>query len=294
MKRRQFLYNTLAVLPLIGTSMTLADLNTIIQPFFPPVKMPVLFLGHGSPMNAIEENKFVNGFRNTAAEIETPKVILCISAHWETRGTKITAMKNPRTIHDFGGFPKALHDVNYPAPGNPELAKYTKALVTSSTIHLDDQWGLDHGSWSVIKQMYPKANIPVVQLSLDIRKNPSEHYLLAKELTELRHKGVLIIGSGNLVHNLRMVNSNKLNENFAFDWAKEANEKMKQFILNGNHKALINFTKQGKEFQLSIPTPEHYLPLLYALGLKEEDDKVMFFNDEFIAGSLSMTSLKLG
>lgn len=294
MKRRQFLYHALAGLPLIGTSMTLTELNTILQPSFPSVKMPVLFLGHGNPMNAIEENQFVHGFRNTAADIETPKVILCISAHWETRGTKITAMKSPRTIHDFGGFPKALHEVQYPAPGDPEFAKRTKALVTSSTIHLDDQWGLDHGTWSVIKQMYPKANIPVVQLSLDTRKNPSQHYLLAKELTELRQKGVLIIGSGNLVHNLGMVNPNKLNANFAFDWAKEANEKMKQFILDGNHEALMNYSKQGKEFLLSIPTPEHYLPLLYALGLKAEDDKITFFNDEFIAGSLSMTSLKLG
>ena len=284
----------MASMPVLGTAMTLNDLNRMLQPMHTDSKMPVLFLGHGSPMNAIEENEFVNGFRKVASEIEKPKVILCISAHWETRGTKITAMKNPRTIHDFGGFPEALHQVQYPAPGSPKFAQETKTLVKSIPIELDYQWGLDHGAWSVVKQMYPDADIPVVQLSLDVRKNPREHYALAKEIKDLRKKGVLIIGSGNLVHNLGKVAWGKLNENYGYDWAIEANEKMKHYILDNNHQALMNYSKEGKAFLLSIPTPEHYLPLLYALGLKSEDDNITFFNDKYVAGSLSMTSLKIG
>lgn len=294
MNRRQFLYHTFATAPFIGTSMTLTDLNKILLPSFPSVKMPVLFLGHGNPMNAIEENNFVKGFREMAVGIEIPKVILCISAHWETRGTKITAMENPRTIHDFGGFPKALHEVQYPADGHPEFARNTQSLIKLTNVDLDYQWGLDHGAWSVLKHMYPLADIPVVQMSLDIRKNPKEHYALAKEILELRHKGVLIVGSGNWVHNLGMLKWNKLNENFGFDWAQEANHKIKQWIIEENHEALINYSKQGKEFLLSIPTPEHYLPLLYILGLKSESDNITFYNDEFVAGSLCMTSVKFG
>lgn len=294
MNRRQFLYHTFATAPFIGTSMTLTDLNKILLPSFPSVKMPVLFLGHGSPMNAIEENNFVKGFREMAVGIEIPKVILCISAHWETRGTKITAMENPRTIHDFGGFPKVLHEVQYPADGHPEFARNTQSLIKLTNVDLDYQWGLDHGAWSVLKYMYPLADIPVVQMSLDIRKNPKEHYALAKEILELRHKGVLIVGSGNWVHNLGMLKWNKLNENFGFDWAQEANHKIKQWIIEENHEALINYSKQGKEFLFSIPTPEHYLPLLYILGLKSESDNITFYNDEFVAGSLCMTSVKFG
>lgn len=294
MKRRTFLYNFLATMPVLGSTMTLNHLNTILQSSYSVAKMPVLFLGHGSPMNAIEENEFVTGFRNIAAELKKPQVILCISAHWETKGTRVTAMKNPRTIHDFGGFPKALHQVEYPAPGHPELAVVTKGIVNSTTIELDDKWGLDHGAWAVIKHMYPEADIPVIQLSLDIRKNTKEHYVLAQELSALRHKGVLIIGSGNIVHNLSKIAWNKLSENYAFDWALETNSRIKQYITNGNHKALIDYSKEGKAFQLSIPTPEHYLPLLYVLGLKDDTDEITFFNDAFIAGSLSMTSIKIG
>lgn len=294
MNRRLFLYNTLAAMPLIGSTMTLSDLNNILQPSSSSSTMPVLFLGHGSPMNAIEENEFVKGFREIAKGIEKPKVILCISAHWETRGTKITAMESPRTIHDFGGFPKALHQVQYPAPGHPEFASNTKELIKSTSVDLDHSWGLDHGTWSVVKQMYPEADIPVVQMSLDVRKNTKEHYLLGKEIQALRNKGVLIIGSGNIVHNLRMVAWDKLDKPFGYDWALETNEKVKQFILDNNHDALKNYTKQGKAFLMSIPTPEHYLPLLYILGLKQENEQITFFNDEYVAGSLSMTSVKIG
>lgn len=257
-------------------------------------KMPVLFLGHGSPMNAIEENEFVQGFRSVSSEIETPKAIIVVSAHWETRGSRVTAMEQPPTIHDFGGFPKALYEVQYPAPGSPELAGEVKQMVHSTEVHPDDKWGLDHGAWTVIRHMYPSANIPVIQISLDRYKTPQEHYELAKELAHLRKKGILIVGSGNMVHNLGMVYWQKLNENYGYDWAVEANEKMKQFILDGNHRELIDFSKQGKAFDLSIPTPEHFLPLLYALALQDKKDEISIFNDEPVGGSLSMTSVKIG
>jgi len=273
--------------------MKLNTLNKMTAPFNSTEKMPVLFLGHGSPMNAIEENEFVQGFRKIGKEITKPNAILCVSAHWETRGTFVTAMQNPITIHDFGGFPKELFEVQYPAPGSPELAEETKALIKKTEVGLDEKWGLDHGAWSVLRHMYPNADIPIIQLSLDYYQTPQYHYELAQELKSLRKKGVLIIGSGNIVHNLRMVEWKKLNETYGFDWALEANEKMKQFILNDDHQSLINYSKQGKEFQLSIPTPEHYLPLLYALALKEKNESINIFNDKPVAGSLSMTSLKI-
>lgn len=258
-------------------------------------KFPVLFLGHGSPMNAIEENEFVNGFKNLSQQFELPSAILCISAHWETKGTLVTAMEKPRTIHDFGGFPKALYEVQYPAPGQPYLAGGIKNLVNKTQIELDHKWGLDHGTWSVVKHLYPNANVPVVQLSLDYSKKAQDHYSLAKELAVLRQKGVLIIGSGNIVHNLSLVAWDKLNESgYGYDWALEANDKMKSFILDGNHKELINYTAQGKEFQLAIPTPEHFIPLLYVLGMVDKKEPINIFNDKAVAGSLSMTSIKFG
>lgn len=257
--------------------------------------MPALFLGHGSPMNAIEENEFVNGFRQVAKSIPKPRAILCISAHWETPGTFVTSMEWPKTIHDFGGFPKALFDVQYPAPGSPKLAEETRQAITKTKVELNETWGLDHGAWSVIKHLYPKADIPVVQMSIDYRKPAAYHYELAKELAQLRRKGILIIGSGNMVHNLGMVAWDKLNtDNYGFDWAIEASDKMKKFILSDNHKALIDFGLQGKSFQLAIPTPEHYIPLLYTLGLKDKNEKVSLFNDKAVGGSLTMTSVKLG
>lgn len=281
-------------LPAGAAAMKLSHLNKLTESFDSSPKMPVLFLGHGSPMNAIEENEFVRGFRKVSSEIEKPKAVLCISAHWETRGTMVTAMDHPRTIHDFGGFPRELFEVQYPAPGSPELAQETKELVKSTDVHLDDKWGLDHGAWSVIKHMYPNADIPVIQMSLDFTKGPQYHYELAKEIKKLREKGVLIVGSGNMVHNLRMVAWNRLNEAYAFDWAQEASDKMTKYILDGNHNPLINYVDQGQAFQLSIPTPEHYLPLLYALGLQEKSDDLSLFNDEPLAGSLTMTSVRIG
>lgn len=292
MNRKQFL-KSIALLPLIPYSMTLKDLNKMTSTMSNTGKMPVLFLGHGSPMNAIEENEFVREFRKLGKELVRPNAILCISAHWETKGTFVTSMQNPPTIHDFGGFPQALFDVQYPAKGSPELAEETKSIITKTEVGLDDKWGLDHGAWSVIKHLYPNADIPVIQMSIDYSKPARYHYELAQELNSLRHKGVLIIGSGNMVHNLRRVSWNKLNEEFAFDWATEANEKMKSHILSGDHQKLIDFKSQGKAFDLAIPTPEHYLPLLYTLALKEENEKVTLFNDKSVGGSLSMTSLKI-
>jgi 4,5-DOPA dioxygenase extradiol len=255
-------------------------------------RMPVLFIGHGSPMNAIEENEFVRGWRNVGETLPRPAAILCVSAHWETRGTFVTAMEKPATIHDFGGFPQALFDVEYPAPGDPELANETKKMVIKTEIGLDNNWGLDHGCWSVVKRLYPDADIPVIQMSLDHYQSPQYHYDLAKELAPLRKKGVLIIGSGNTVHNLRMVAWDRMNEpEYGYDWALEANAKMNHFILSGDHQALINYKSQGQAFDLAIPTPDHFLPLLYALALKEENEEVRLFNDKTIMGSLSMTSL---
>lgn len=282
-------------MPLNAAAMKLNDLNKMTAPLSKTAKMPVLFLGHGSPMNAIEENEFVTGFRNIALGLPKPNAILCISAHWETKGTFVTAMEKPSTIHDFGGFPKELFEVQYPAPGSPDLAKETKSLITKTEVGLDYKWGLDHGAWSVIKHLYPTAAIPVIQMSIDYSQTPQHHYELAQQIKSLREKGVLVIGSGNMVHNLRMLAWDKLNApEYGFDWAIEANEKMKKYILSGDHKQLINFRSQGKAFDLAIPTPEHYLPLLYSLALKGENENVSLFNDKAVAGSLTMTSVKIG
>lgn len=290
MKRKTFIQQLLVTAPLTLAAMKLNALHTLES----TPKMPVLFLGHGSPMNAIEENEFVQGFRTVSSEIESPKAIVVVSAHWETQGSRVTAMEQPPTIHDFGGFPKALYEIQYSAPGQPGLAKEIKGMAHGTEVHLDDKWGLDHGAWTVIRHMYPKADIPVIQLSLDRYKTPQQHYELAKELKKLREKGILIVGSGNMVHNLGMIHWQKLNDNYGYDWANEANNKMKQLILDGNHHELINFSKQGKAFDLAIPTPEHFLPLLYALALQDEKDKIHIFNDKPIGGSLSMTSVKIG
>ena len=257
--------------------------------------MPVLFVGHGSPMNGIEDSEFSRRWTQMAKEIPKPKAVLVVSAHWFTQGTKITAMDFPKTIHDFGGFPKELFDVRYPAPGNPTLANETKALIHTANVELNHDWGLDHGTWTIVRHMYPAANIPVLQLSIDYSKGPQFHYDLAKELFDLRKKGVLIIGSGNMVHNLRMVAWDKLDDKeYAYDWAANMNNKFKELIQHGDHKPLINYSSLGKEALLAIPTPEHYLPLMYTLGLKSSRDNVSFFNDKAVGGSLTMTSVKIG
>ncbi len=294
MKRKDFLKLVPPALASVG-AMKLSSLSQTFQHMEETTKMPILFLGHGSPMNAIEENEFVTGFRNVAKDLPKPKAILCISAHWETRGTFVASTPSPETIYDFGGFPEALYKVKYPAPGSPSLAAEIKNMITNPPILLDDHWGLDHGAWSVIKHLYPKADVPVLQMSLIYQQGPQYHYELAKQLSMLRRKGILIIGSGNTIHNLGLVAFDKMNvSGYAYDWAIEARTKMNQFIMDNNHEALINYSQQGRPFQLSIPSPEHYLPLLYVLGLKEKNEKITIFNDKAVAGSLAMTSLKIG
>ena len=289
MNRKDFL-KTMITTATLGTSLKALSENLTVQ----DEKMPVLFIGHGSPMNAIEQNEFTRTWQSLGKELPKPKAILCVSAHWLTRGTHVTAMPKPRTIHDFGGFPKALFDVEYPASGNPALAKEVADNITSTTVGLDThEWGFDHGSWSVVKPMYPDADIPLLQLSIDYHKPPQYHYDLAKELAFLRKKGVLIVGSGNMVHNLGMATWQNLNSP-GFDWAIEMNDIFKKNIKDGNHKPLIDYRSLGKIADLAIPTPDHYYPLLYSLALQEKDEKVSIFNDKAVAGSLTMTSVRIG
>jgi 4,5-DOPA dioxygenase extradiol len=256
-------------------------------------KMPLLFIGHGSPMNGIEDNQFSQKWATLGKEIPLPKAVICISAHWLTNGTWVTAMPKPKTIHDFGGFPKALEEVQYPAQGSLEIAEATRKLITKTKIQLDDhEWGLDHGTWTVVRHMYPNADVPVLQLSIDFGQSPQYHYELAQELSVLRRKGVLIIGSGNMVHNLRMVRWGQ-NPEFGFDWAIEMNEKFKKYITEGNHKPLIHYETMGTSAKLAIPTPDHYYPLLYILGMQEKKEQATIFNDVMQMGSLTMTSVKI-
>lgn len=275
--------------------MNLHGLKNIADNLNNTEKMPVLFLGHGSPMNAIEDNVFVKGFREIEKIIPKPAAILCISAHWETRGTYITAMESPPTIHDFGGFPEELFKVQYPAPGNPLLADEIQKTVNYAHIESDYSWGLDHGAWSVIRHLYPDADIPVIQLSLDYYRNADYHYALAAELSILRNKGILIVGSGNMVHNLRLLDWKKMNqEQYAFDWALEAGEKLKQLIMNKDHNSLKGFRSLGKAVDFAIPTPEHFMPLLYVLAQQNNKDEIKIFNDGYVGGSVGMASVKIG
>ncbi len=250
-------------------------------------KTLALFIGHGSPMNAIEDNEFSRGWAEIVRKIPKPKAILCISAHWETQGAFVTAMDKPKTIHDFGGFPQALFDVQYNAPGSPELARRITGL-TGSKLNYD--WGLDHGAWSVLLPMYPAADIPVVQLSLDKAKSPLEHYELAKKLAPLRDENVLIISSGDIVHNLRMF---RFHAEKPYDWAERFNNKIKELIASNKHEEIINFQALGQDAALAIPTQEHFLPLLYILALQEPGEQISFFNDKVIS-SISMTSVFIG
>ena len=283
---------TLAVLPLLGT---LARLRGFVSGLPPSPRMPVLFLGHGSPMNAIEENDFVRGFREVAATLPRPRAIVCVSAHWETRGTRVTAMPQPRTIHDFRGFPPELYRVQYPAPGDAGLAAEVRGLARKTLIEDDHAWGLDHGAWSVLRHLFPLADIPVVQLSLNTQLDPVGHLALAAELQTLRDRGVLIVGSGNIVHNLGLMAWDKLNvDGFAYDWAAEARSTINELILKGDASSLATIRSRGKAFSLAIPTPEHYLPLLYIMGLRTPQDDVRLFNDAHLGGSLTMTSVVVG
>lgn len=253
--------------------------------------MPALFIGHGSPMNGIESNVFSANWADLGKKLPVPQAVLSISAHWLTQGTWVTAMEYPKTIHDFGGFPPELYSVKYPAPGNPDLASQISHITEFTHIGKDHDWGLDHGTWTVVRHMYPEANIPVLQLSIDYYKKGQWHYELARELAELRKRGVLIIGSGNMVHNLRMAAFDKLDTpGYGYDWAIEMNEVFKKHIQSRNHLPLIEYERLGAAASLAIPTPDHYWPLIYALGLSSPQEEIELFNDELLAGSLTMTS----
>jgi 4,5-DOPA dioxygenase extradiol len=253
--------------------------------------MPVLFIGHGSPMNAIEDNEFKRGWEEVVRRLPKPRAALCISAHWETPGVSITAADRPETIHDFYGFPRKLFEVRYPAPGDPDLARETAGIVRGARVGLDGNRGLDHGCWSVLRAMYPAADIPVLQLSLDTSQPGAFHYQLARELAPLREQGVLIVGSGDIVHNLGIMDFGRTD---GYDWALRFNDEVKKRIEARDHRDLVDYELLGPEARLAIPTPEHYLPLLYALALQGEDDPVSFFNDKTVMGSVSMTCLTLG
>jgi len=258
-------------------------------------RMPVLFLGHGSPMNAIDDNEFVRQFQSIGRSLPTPKAIICISAHWFTKGTFVTAMKRPQTIHDFGGFPEELFKFQYPVNGSPELAAQTKDILQPIQVSLDQDWGLDHGAWSVLTHLYPKGDVPVIELSIDYTQSPVFHFELAQKLSTLRDKGILIIGSGNIIHNLRLADFNGIHKiDYGYDWALESHEILNKYILDSNYNPLINYKDLTKSVQLAIPTPEHYLPLIYTLALKDKKDDVTLFNDKLLAGSLSMTSVRIG
>lgn len=259
--------------------------------------MPCLFIGHGSPMNAIESNEFVLNWKKITAKIPVPKAILCVSAHWLTRGTFVMGNPEPKTIYDFGGFPQALFDVKYAAKGSVDLALQTKELLKNTNVELNHDWGYDHGSWSVTNQMYPEAKIPMIQLSIDFYKGGQYHYELGQQLASLRKKGVLILGSGNMIHNLGMISmpaGGNFNSNFGFDWALEINTLMNMHLHSGNHAALYNYQNMHKNINLAIPTPDHYFPLLYILGLQDKKDNIEIFNDKCVAGSLNMTSVLIG
>ncbi len=291
MHRRNFLSSLAG----IGMISTLSSFKNTAEHLSHSELMPVLFIGHGSPMNGIDNNEFSNTWKQLGKTLPVPKAIIVISAHWLTKGTWVTAMDNPQTIHDFGGFPQALFDVQYKAPGDPLLAKEVKKMLTTVNAELDHDWGLDHGAWSVVRQMYPEAKIPVLQVSIDLSKPAEFHYALGKEMAALRRKGVLVIGSGNMVHNLRMVAWDRIDEvGFGFDWAVEMHQLFKEKINQNDHKALIHYNKLSNAAKLAVPTPDHYFPLLYILGMQQKNETPSYFNDKLVAGSLNMTSVQFG
>jgi 4,5-DOPA dioxygenase extradiol len=253
--------------------------------------MPMLFVGHGSPINAVEDNKFTQGWRDMAARLPRPDAILFISAHWLTQGVFVSAAENPRTLHDFSGFPDMLNQFEYPAPGHPLLADMVVSSMTSTNVKKDTDRGFDHGCWSALSVMYPDARIPIVQLSLDFRRPAAFHYDVAKHLAGLRKEGVMIIGSGNLVHNLSKAQSSV---HGGFPWALDMNEHVKQAILTRDHARLINYHEFGPDSRLAIPTPDHYLPLLYVVANQLDEEPVQFFNDNVVMGSISMLSFSIG
>jgi 4,5-DOPA dioxygenase extradiol len=255
--------------------------------------MPAIFFGHGNPLNALLDNSYTKDWSSIGKSLLRPKAVLCVSAHWYSPGTAVTAMSTPRTIHDFGGFPRELYQVQYPAPGSPELAERVKALLVPLPVQLDQSWGLDHGTWSVLRHVFPQADIPVVQLSIDETQPPEFHYQLGKRLASLRDEGVLIIGSGNIVHNLHTYAWGR-HEVKPFDWAVRFEQLARELLLKGDDAPLVGYESLGKDALLSAPTPDHYLPLLYVIGLRRPGESVTFPVEGFDGGSISMLTVRIG
>lgn len=256
-------------------------------------RMPAIFFGHGNPMNALADNEYTRAWGEIGRSIPKPKAVLCISAHWYIPGVAVTAMERPRTIHDFGGFPQELFEVEYPAPGSPELANRVNEVLGGEAVIDSGRWGLDHGTWSVLVHVFPKADVPIVQLSIDETKPAEWHYEFAKSLAPLRDEGVLIIGSGNLVHNLHTYAWGRHDVD-AFDWAARFDQKARELISAGDHEPLVDYESLGKDAMLAAPTPDHYLPLLYILALQRDGDGVTFPVEGFDGGSISMTTVRVG
>lgn len=255
--------------------------------------MPAVFFGHGNPMNAIERNAWTKAWSRCGASLPKPEAILCISAHWYLPSTAVTAQSIPKTIHDFGGFPKELYEVEYPAPGSPELARRVKEILSPVSVKLDDTWGLDHGAWAVLTHLFPDADVPIVQLSIDERQPPAFHYEIGKRLAPLREEGILIVGSGNLVHNLHAYawGQRKVEP---YDWGARFEKKVREMLLTGEDGPLIEYEKLGQDAMLSAPTPDHYLPLLYVIAMRKEGEPVSFPVEGFDGGSISMLAVQIG
>ena len=255
--------------------------------------MPAIFFGHGNPMNALQSNAWTNAWAAVGNSIPKPKAVVCVSAHWYLPATLVTGQDQPRTIHDFGGFPRELYQVNYPAPGNPQLATRVKDLLAPVSAELDTRWGLDHGTWSVLCHVFPDADVPVIQLSIDETQPAEFHYELAKRLSSLRDEGVLIVGSGNLVHNLHAYAWGRQQVD-PLDWAMRFEERARELLLAGEHEPLIAYETLGRDAILSIPTPDHYLPLLYVIAQMREGEPITFPVEGFDGGSVSMLSVQIG
>jgi 4,5-DOPA dioxygenase extradiol len=256
-------------------------------------RLPAIFFGHGNPMNALLDNAYTKAWAAAGAAVPKPRAILCISAHWFVPETGVTISTAPRTIHDFGGFPRALYEVAYPAPGDPALARRVQQMLAPLPVTLDDRWGLDHGAWSVLKHVYPRADVPIVQLSIDEGEPASFHFEVGKRLASLRDEGVLIVGSGNLVHNLHAFAWGKHNVE-PFDWALRFEQRAREMLTADEQQPLIDYERLGRDALLSIPTPDHYLPLLYVIGTRQRDDRISFPVEGVDGGSVSMLAVQVG
>jgi len=291
MDRKDFL-KSLAFIPFGVAAMKLNEFKNITDDFKNTSKMPALFIGHGSPMNALYDNSFTRHLNALGKSLpEKPKAILVVSAHWLTKDTHVLVSSKPRTIHDFGGFPKELFDMEYPAPGAPDIAKETKNMINSTKVIEDSAWGLDHGAWTILKHLFPDADVPVFQLSIDYAKAPEYHYNLAQELKALRKKGVLIIGSGNIVHNLYNIDFDTNAK--PFEWAVEFDSIVKSKLEHRQFADLMNYTNLGKSAMMAVPTNDHYLPMFYTLGLSDKDEELKFTFEEIQNGSISMRCFEL-